>query len=40
MDFETYELDGAIYDEMFQPDGTPRDHSRQLHEALTRLTSE
>ena len=40
MDFETYELENAFYDEMFQPDGTPRDHCRYLYEALLRLPVE
>ncbi len=40
MDFETYELENAFYDEMFLPDGTPRDHCRYLYEALLRLPVE
>ena len=40
MDFKDYSIDPAIYDEMFLPDGAPRDHSRQLHQALAELTSE
>ena len=40
MNFDTYELDGTVYDEMFLSDGTPRDHSRSLYEALLRLPVE
>ena len=40
MDFNDYSIDPAIYDEMFLPDGEPREHSRQLHQALADLTSE
>ena len=38
MDFSQYELDDAIYDEMFQPDGAPRAHNARIHEALSRLS--
>ena len=38
MNFNGYDLDPSIYDEMFLPDGTPREHCRQLHETLLRLT--
>ena len=40
MDFDTYDLDPAIYDEMFLPDGAPREHCRQIVETLTRLSAE
>ena len=40
MDFSAYDLDGAIYDEMFLSDGTPREQCRQLHETLSRLSAE
>ncbi len=40
MDFETYELDSAFYDEMFQADGTPRAHCLGLYESLLRLPVE
>ena len=40
MDFDGYELDPSIYDEMFLPDGQPREHARRLHDALTRLSAE
>ena len=34
MDFNDYSLDPAIYDELLLPDGTPREHGRQLYDAL------
>ena len=37
MNFDAYDLDAAIHDEMFLPDGTPREHSRALYDALRRL---
>ena len=40
MDFQSYELEAAVYDEMFLPDGTPREHSRALHDALRRLSTD
>ena len=40
MDFYSYDLDPFIYDEMFLPDGTPREHCRQLYETLTEISSE
>ena len=40
MDFDSYDLDPFIYDEMFLPDGTPREHCRQLYETLTEISSE
>ena len=40
MNFDTYELDPAIYDEMFLPDGSPREHCRQIYETLTQLSAE
>ena len=40
MDFDTYELDPSVYDEMLLPDGTPRDHCRPLYDALRRMSSE
>ncbi len=38
MDFSAYELDPAIYDEMFLPDGAPREHSKSLYETLSRIS--
>ena len=40
MDFDAYDLEPSVYDEMFLPDGTPRGHYEPLHEALTQLSSE
>ena len=38
MDFGEYEIDPDVYDEMFGPDGAPREHSLALHDALGRLS--
>ena len=40
MDFRSYDLDVQFYDEMFRADGTPREHSKLLHETLSRLSAE
>ena len=40
MDFANYKMDPSIFDEMFLPDGEPREGSRLLHEALTQLSQE
>ncbi len=40
MDFNTYDIDPSIYDEMFRNDGTPRDHSRTLFDVLSRFSPE
>ena len=40
MDFDTYQLDSSVYDEMFLPDGSPREHFRRLYEALLKLPVE
>ena len=40
MNFDAYDLDAAIYDEMFLPDGTPRGHSRALHDTLSQLPAD
>ena len=40
MDFDTYQLDDSVYDEMFLPDGIPREHFRSLYDALLRLPVE
>ena len=40
MDFNDYSIDPAIYDEMFLPDGAPREHCRLLQQALADFTSE
>ncbi len=38
MTFDDYQLDDDVFDEMFLSDGTPRDHSRALHELLCQLS--
>ena len=40
MQFDSYELDPSIYDEMFLADGTTREHCSRLYEELTRLSAE
>lgn len=40
MHFDAYDLNAAIYDEMFLPDGTPREHCRELYDTLCRLSDE
>ena len=40
MKFENYDLDPAIYDEMFLPDGAPREHCRHVYDTLTELSRE
>ena len=40
MDFDAYDLEPSIFDEVFLPDGTPRGHCEPLHEALKQLSSE
>ena len=40
MEFDNYDIDPSIYDEMFLPDGAPREHCRQLYDTLTRFSSE
>ena len=40
MKFDTYDLDPSVYDEMFWPDGTPREHYRLLYGALRRISAE
>ena len=40
MNFDDYDLDAAVYDEMFLSDGTPREHSRALYDALRRLSGD
>ena len=39
MDFVGYGLDPAIYDEMFLPDGVPREHCQQLYDTLSGLSN-
>ena len=40
MNFDAYDLDAAIPDEMFLLDGTPREHCRALYDALRRLSGD
>ena len=40
MDFDEYQLDPSVYDEMFLTDGAPREHARVLHDALGRMSAE
>ncbi len=40
MNFDKYNLDPAIYDEMFFPEGSPRPEAQILYEALSQLSSE
>ncbi len=40
MNFDDYQLEASVYDEMFDPAGAPREHCRELHEALGQLSSE
>ena len=40
MDFDSYNLDPAFYDEMLLPDGAPREHFRSLYDALRALSPE
>ena len=40
MDFDSYDLNPSIYDEMFLPNGAPREHCRELRETLGRLSAE
>ncbi len=39
MDFKTYDIGTFFYDEMFLPDGTPREHYRRLYETLSTLSA-
>ena len=40
MNFDAYDLDAAIYDEMFLQDGTPRGHCSALHDTLSQLPAD
>ena len=40
MDFGSYQIDPSVYDELFLPDGSPREHARRLYDELRRLSSE
>ncbi len=38
MDFDSYPLDPALYDELLLPDGSPRTHARALYDTLRALS--
>ena len=40
MKFDQYDISPAIYDEMFKADGVPREHFREVYDALTELSRE
>ena len=40
MNFDNYQLEASVYDEMFEAAGAPREHCRDLHEALDQLSAE
>ena len=40
MNFDAYDLEAAIHDEMFLPDGSPREHCRALYDTLQRLSED
>ena len=40
MEFDAYSLDDSIYDELFHPDGMPREQCSQLYQALRELSVE
>ena len=40
VNLDAYDLDAAIFDEMYGADGKPRDHCRLLHETLSGLSDE
>ena len=40
MSFDGYQLDPSVFDEMFLPDGTPREHARHLYDALNRFSGD
>ena len=40
MNFDNYQLEQSVYDEMFEPGGAPREHCRELHETLDQLSAE
>ena len=39
VNFDAYELDAAVFDEMFEADGAPRPPARDLHETLGGMSS-
>ena len=38
MNFDIYDIDPSIYDEMFLADGSPREHCKHLYETLTGIS--
>ena len=40
MNFDGYQLDPAVFDEMFLPNGDPREHARAVHDALSLMSAE
>ncbi len=40
MSFDGYQLDPAVYDEMFLPNGERREHTRVLYDALARMSDD
>ena len=38
MNFDIYDIDPSIYDEMFLADGSPREHCKHLYETLTEIS--
>ena len=40
MNFDIYDIDPSIYDEMFLADGSPREHCNHLYETLTEISPE
>ncbi len=40
MNFDTYDLDDSIYDEIFLSEGVPHEHCRMLHDALLQFSGE
>ena len=40
MNFDIYDIDPSIYDEMFLADGSPREHCKHLYETLTGISPE
>ena len=38
LDFNNYEIEPSFYDEMFDSDGSPRQHCVELHSTLSQLT--
>ena len=40
MNFDGYQLDPAVFDEMFLPNGEPREHARAVHDVLSLMSAE